>query len=212
MAAADKPHQRIVKELAAAYLKPMGLHANTSGRLWTDDRRYWYIMAEFQPSGLARGSYLNVGCDWLFDSRDYRAFTFGHREAEFVEYHSDDQFRAALEPLARRAADRVAEYRLMMADPVQASAVLTDGDTASAQSLWAAACLACLARDTARALALLTDMLAHDHPHFSAYHDSAATLRDAIAAGCEHPWLEERVTLARHLLRFSPISSALAPG
>ena len=212
MTAADKPHQHIIKELAAAYLKPMGLRANTSGRLWIDDRHYWFVMAEFQPSGLARGSYLNVGCDWLFDDRDYRAFTFGHRETGFVEYHSDDQFRAALEPLARRAADRVGEYRAAMADPARASAALTEGDTASAQSLWAAACLACLVRDTARALTLLADMSAHDHSHFSAYHDSAATLRNAIVAGCERAWLEERVTLARRLLRFSPISSPLAPG
>jgi hypothetical protein len=212
MTAADKPHQHIIKELAAAYLKPMGLRANTSGRLWTDDRRHWFIIAEFQPSGLARGSYLNVGCDWLFDDRDYRAFTLSHRETGFVEYHSDEQFRAAIEPLARRASDRVAEYRAAMVDPAQASAALTDGDTASAQSLWAAACLACLAHDTVRALTLLADMLAHDHPHFSAYRDSATALRNAISTGCEHAWLEERVTLARRLLRFPPLSSSLVPG
>ena len=68
-------------------------------------------MVEFQPSSWSRGSYLNVGCMWLWQVKSYLSFDVGHRVESFVQFHNEEQFRGEAEKLVRTAAEEVTRYR-----------------------------------------------------------------------------------------------------
>src|SRR5205085_1650054 len=96
------PHTKLLNAAAREILRPLGLVQNGRSRTWLDDQRWWLGVVEFQPSGFTRGSYLNVGINWLWNVKDWLSFDFGHRvdlpsEGEFVSYESNEQFA----PLAR---------------------------------------------------------------------------------------------------------------
>jgi hypothetical protein len=69
------------------------------------------IAVGFQPSGWSRGSYLNVGCMWLWNVKPHISFDEGNRVGGFFSFESEDQFRSIAEELAQRAAERVTHYR-----------------------------------------------------------------------------------------------------
>ena len=55
-------------------------------------------MVEFQPSGWSRGSYLNVGCMWLWNVAEHLSFDVVYRVNEFHRFESEQQFG----PVAQR--------------------------------------------------------------------------------------------------------------
>ena len=59
--AAQPIHTKIITQAAREILRPKGLVQIGRSRLWTDDHGWWLINVEFQPSGVSKGSYLNVG-------------------------------------------------------------------------------------------------------------------------------------------------------
>jgi len=69
------------------------------------------IVVEFQPSGFSKGSYLNVGCNWLWNVKPYISFDQGNRVEKFFSFESEEQFRPVAEKLALRAAEEVMQYR-----------------------------------------------------------------------------------------------------
>jgi hypothetical protein len=89
----------------------MGLFQKGRSRTWLDDRGWWVGVVEFQPSSWARGSYLNVGCMWLWGAKDYISFDEGYRVERFLEFRNEMQFEAQAKSLAERAALEVARYR-----------------------------------------------------------------------------------------------------
>lgn len=74
---------------------------------------------EFQPSGWSKGSYLNVGVQWLWKPFPAHAFEYGDRvailtdrePAHFVEFETDTQFANAARDLVSSAAREVLRYR-----------------------------------------------------------------------------------------------------
>jgi hypothetical protein len=80
-------------------------------RTWLDDHGWWLCVVEFQPSSWSRGSYLNVGCCWLWQVKDYLSFDEGSRVEGFHDFQDQTQFAAVAEQLARRAAAEVERYR-----------------------------------------------------------------------------------------------------
>ena len=114
VAAATQPHGEHTKLLLSAArdaLAPLGLVRLGRSRLWVDDRGWWTVVVEFQPSGFAKGSFLNVGVMWLWYAKDYWSFDVGHRVEPFAEFESAEQFKPVAEHLAERAAREVCEYR-----------------------------------------------------------------------------------------------------
>jgi hypothetical protein len=103
-------------------------------RTWLDDRGWCLTVVEFQPSSWSRGSYLNVGIQWLWNPKHYLSFDYGHRvtdldgDGQYVEYESDEQFRPLALKMAVIAADQVRGYRDRFPDVVSAAAVLADAD------------------------------------------------------------------------------------
>jgi hypothetical protein len=101
-------HSKIIAQVAKETLTPLGIFQEGRSRTWIDDRGWWIVVIEFQPSGSSKGSYLNVGAMWLWREKDY--FTFdvgvgdtGGRVAKFVEYVDEEQFRPEIVRLASAA-------------------------------------------------------------------------------------------------------------
>lgn len=104
-------HGRLIAAAAEAHLRPLGFRRKGQSRFWSADHRFWRIGIEFQPSGWSKGSYLNVGVQWLWYPR--RGFTFdtGGRVAEFVPFENPEQFAPAADGLAVQAAEEVRTLR-----------------------------------------------------------------------------------------------------
>ena len=66
---------------------------------------------EFQPRDFSRGSYLNVGCMWLWSLRSHIAFEVGFRIEEFCPFENEGQFAHDAERLTSRAVERMKDYR-----------------------------------------------------------------------------------------------------
>lgn len=106
-------HSRLITEAAKKLLRPLGLAQKGRSRTWLADEGWFVIVVEFQPSGFSRGSYLNVGCNWLWGVKRYLSFDEGNRVAGFTRFKDEEQFRAVAETLAQRAASEVARYRAL---------------------------------------------------------------------------------------------------
>ena len=105
------PHSLLLATAARQILKPMQLVQKGRSRLWVDDHGWWIVNVEFQPSSFSKGSYLNVGAQWLWRRSTGHSFDVGHRLEEFVPFVSEAQFQPEARRLMLRAADRVAELR-----------------------------------------------------------------------------------------------------
>ena len=105
-------HNRIIKKVVNAVLKPQGLFQKGTSRIWIDDNGWFLILVEFQPSAWGKGSYLNVSIHYLWDDKDYLSFDYGHRLHKFVAFDgNEEQFAADMEFLAKLAMDQVLQYR-----------------------------------------------------------------------------------------------------
>jgi len=104
-------HSKLINAAAREILAPMGVRQKGRSRLWYDDHGWWLILVEFQPSGFSRGTYLNVGVNWLWSNFGYFAFHEGHRVESFVEFEMEEQFNREAHRLAERAAQQVRAYR-----------------------------------------------------------------------------------------------------
>jgi hypothetical protein len=104
-------HGRIIAAAAKATLLPIGCRRIGQSRCWISDERYWIIFIEFQPSGWAKGSYLNVGASWLWHARKGLAFNVGYRVADFIRFESTEQFTPLIGDMAAVAAREVVKLR-----------------------------------------------------------------------------------------------------
>jgi hypothetical protein len=109
--ASSNEHGRLIAAAAKAALLPLGCKRKGQSRLWHSDQRFWVISIEFQPSGWAKGSYLNVGVKWLWNEQAGITCHPGYRAADFVPFQSNEQFKPRIEEMAGLAAKRVLELR-----------------------------------------------------------------------------------------------------
>ncbi|MBQ1023882.1 hypothetical protein [Micromonospora sp. C95] len=125
----SKEINRSITAAAGSALRPLGLLQKGRSRTWYDDRAWWLIIAEFQPSHNP-GTYLNVSAMWLWVERDHWAFDEGSRLywrddgsfvtrppvgepgwSEHVGFVKPDQFFRDITVTAGVAAARIAELR-----------------------------------------------------------------------------------------------------
>jgi hypothetical protein len=120
------PHNRIVTQAARAVLRPMGLVQRGRSRVWIDDYGWWLINVAFEPSSWSRGSYLDVGVQWLWYRFPCLCFELGDRvvEAGFVEFETPEQFAQEANRLAVQAAEKVLLYRNLVGDLTSEPSVL----------------------------------------------------------------------------------------
>lgn len=110
------PHEKIIKTTAKKILEPEKLFQAGNSRCYLDDNGYFMIQVEFQPVTYMKGSGLNVGVAFLWEStkalNDTLAHSYGGAVgASFVKYQNDDSFQADMEVLAKTALEKVEEYR-----------------------------------------------------------------------------------------------------
>lgn len=112
-------HNKIINAAAKKILAPEGLFKVGSSRKWIDDNGYFIIQVEFQPSSYDRGSYLNVGISFLWETseslNETLTFNIGHRidKVGYISYTGDDvAFAEKMEHFAEVALKNVREYRL----------------------------------------------------------------------------------------------------
>jgi hypothetical protein len=102
---------RIIASAAKTVLLPLGCRRQGRSRLWVADQGFWIVVIEFQPSGFAQGSYLNVGAMWLWYLKDHWTFDYGNRVEDFEPFQSAAQFTPLAESLALQAAQEVRALR-----------------------------------------------------------------------------------------------------
>jgi hypothetical protein len=104
-------HSVLLQDAARRILRPLGLLQKGRSRTWLADEVWWMIVVEFQPSGFSKGSYLNIGCMWLWNVQPHISFDEGHRVERFFPFESEEQFRPIAEKLVKHAAEEVIRYR-----------------------------------------------------------------------------------------------------
>ena len=111
-------HNKIINAAAKKILAPEGLFRVGSSRTWIDDNGYFVIQVEFQPSSYDRGSYLNVGISFLWETserlNETLAFNIGYRvnKVGYASYRGNDAaYEKKMEDFAEAAMEKVREYR-----------------------------------------------------------------------------------------------------
>src|SRR5688572_20488309 len=155
-------HSRILTEAARRALGPLGVRQRGRSRTWLDDRGWWLIFVEFQPSSWSRGSYLNVGAMWLWQRTDHFSFDFsfdlGARVESHKEFRDEGSFAADAEQLAQRAATEVLRYRAEFPDIAAVADVLQRHANVSKWKRYHAAMAAALADRPSVAVAGLSSL------------------------------------------------------
>lgn len=112
-------HNQIINVAARKILAPEGLFRVGSSRRWIDDNGYFVIQVEFQSEAYEKGSALNVGISFLWETsqgvNETLAYMFGCSvdEVGYVSYAGDDAaFAEKMEHFAEVALEKVREYRL----------------------------------------------------------------------------------------------------
>jgi len=112
---AQSPVSRVIQAVARETLRPLGLFQQGRSRTWLDDHGWFVIVAEFQPSDWSQGSYLNVGCCWLWFAKSYLSFDYSFdpssRVHGFEQFRSPEQFAPRARLLVEEAAQQVRLYR-----------------------------------------------------------------------------------------------------
>lgn len=109
-------HNRVIDAEARQILKPLGLTRKGKSRVWIDDHGWWLVQVEFQPSSWSKGSYLNVGVNWMLYEGNEGAFNVGGRiSVPFVSATDNQDFTADARNLAVRARDEIVELRTRFA-------------------------------------------------------------------------------------------------
>jgi hypothetical protein len=108
------PHSKLLDLAAKHHLAPLGLKRKGQSRTWLGDQHWYVVVVEFQPSGFAKGSFLNVGAHFLWQNSGHLSFDLGSRVEEFVQFQSEEQFAPEADRLAAVAATEVGRLRALL--------------------------------------------------------------------------------------------------
>jgi hypothetical protein len=126
-------HNAVITAQARRVLKPLGLTRKGQSRVWIDDHGWWTIHVEFQPSSWSKGSYLNVGINWLLYEGSVGAFHIGSRvDVPFIEATGSERFEQDAHGLALRAKDEVEKLRAQFSSLEKAASYYRDSGRRSA--------------------------------------------------------------------------------
>ena len=106
-------HNALIAAGARRHLGPLGLTRKGRSRHWIDDHGWWLVNVEFQPSGFGKGSYLNVGAQFLWRRFPDFSFEVLAPGKPWIPYESPEQFGPEADHLALVAADHVKELRAL---------------------------------------------------------------------------------------------------
>jgi hypothetical protein len=204
MAPADV-HSRILTQAARTVLTPLGVCQRGRSRIWLDDHGWWLGVVEFQPSGWAKGAYLNVGAMWLWRSSDSLSFDYGHRVESFREFRDPERFESAAGELAERAAQEVQHLRERFASVESVAKALAAGPQESEWSRYHAAIAAAAAGHSAAARDCL-ESLTHPESGQTAWQRDLAQLASELQLLLDRPdsfgrWVDDTIRATRAALK-----------
>jgi hypothetical protein len=155
-------HNAVINAEASRILRPLGLTRKGKSRVWIDDHGWWAIQVEFQPSRWSKGSYLNVGINWLLYEGSAGAFNVGSRiNVPFIEASENDDFEKDAHHLAACAKDEVVQLRSRFSKLGAAILYYRNFDHRSAWDDYHYGVLSGLAGDTGEAKAAFASVLTH---------------------------------------------------
>jgi len=126
-------HNTVITAQARQVLKPLGLVRKGTSRVWIDDHGWWTIQVEFQPSAWSKGSYLNVGINWLLYEGSVGAFHIGYRvDVPFIDAGASESFERDAHGLALRAKDEVEKLRAQFSTLEETASYYRDSGRRSA--------------------------------------------------------------------------------
>lgn len=224
---AQPVHNKIINAVAREVLRPLGVRQKGRSRFWYDDGRWYAVAIEFQPSSWSRGSYLNVGIQWLWRPKDYWSFDFGFggrsflgsRElieghGQFVQFRGEGSFREAIRSMAELAADRVRTTRTHFGTLSGAYAFVRPRGTRDDWSRLHVGVLAALAGRPRKARSLLQkSMILDAELDWQVDHNRRTSLLlDAVAdQQTFRRLIEARITETRALLKLEAVAEPCLP-
>lgn len=222
-------HNKIINAAAKAVLRPLGVHQKGRSRLWYDDGRWYTVAIEFQPSSWMRGSYLNVGIQWLWHPKEFWSFDLGFRErkylgsreivtgrgGQFVQFKREDSFREAIDSMAGIAAERVRESRAHFQTLSGAyDFVRRRRNPRDERSHLDAAILAALCGHPRKARSLIRKTIIKDSDQDRQASRNRFALRLLDAIGDEQAYrrlIEAQIAECRALLKLEPLTEPVLP-
>jgi len=154
----QSPHTKIIADAAKRNLSPIGLTRKGRSRIWLDDRGWYVTVVEFQPSGLSKGSYLNVGAHFLWVWSEGISFDFGYRLNGFVAFEANESFVAEIEQLAVAAAKEVERLRSVLVNTAIVAEIVPPNPHPTSWSTYHKAMSLALSSVTNEATALFTGL------------------------------------------------------
>ncbi|MBI3133814.1 MAG: hypothetical protein HYZ14_03980 [Bacteroidetes bacterium] len=109
-------HNKLLKKIAKARLKPFGIFQKSQSRIFLHDKGWYTTVIEFQPSKWSKGTFLNIGVDLNLYPRDYFSFGHGYREKGFEEFTDEKQFEDLVNGLCDLTIKRVQELDNLFID------------------------------------------------------------------------------------------------
>lgn len=207
----------ILTRVARDLLGPIGLRQKGRSRLWIDDRGWWLIVVELQPSSWSQGSFLNVAGMWLWTRAHHVHFdTPGTRISEHVEFRDEAQFEPAARRLAELAAGRVCELRAQFPSLEAAAEMFRSTELKGGWPAYHAGVAAGLTGDVVRARAAFDVLAASERPDSPNWHKDlcrlAAELRERCAdRAAFRAWASDVVAGARRLLKLDALTAPAFP-
>lgn len=108
-------HNEIIRDLCREQLLSLEMFQKGRSRVYLDDNGYYLTVVEFQPSAWGKGSYLNVGLHFLWNTWEHISFDacagICGRVGGFVEYQNPAQFTADMSKLVALAREQVLAFR-----------------------------------------------------------------------------------------------------
>ena len=204
-------HSALIAAGARRHLGPLGLTRKGRSRQWIDDHGWWLVNVEFQPSSFGKGSYLNVGAQFLWRRSPAFSFEVAAPGKPWIAFESPEQFGPEAEHLAVIAADHVKLFRARFTS-LQSVASYFEDARPTADNLYSGAVALGLLGKHRRASALLAQFLAMDDDRDWAirWKKEAHTLVELVAdERAFRAAVTSIITEMRSILKLPPLATYL---
>ena len=107
-------HEKIISDCAKDGLIPQGFFRKGRSRTYLNDNGYFFIQVEFQPKSGAKGTFLNIGISFLWETTEGLnsdlAYCYDSHLEEFKEYKDDVSFSIEVDKMISSANKKIPEY------------------------------------------------------------------------------------------------------
>ena len=108
------PHEKIISDRTKEGLLSQGFFRKGRSRIYLNDNGYFFIQLEFQPRSGLKGTFLNIGISFLWETTEglnsTLAYCYDSRLEEFIEYKDDVTFSIEVDRMIASANKKIPEY------------------------------------------------------------------------------------------------------